>query len=162
MEIRRTRPEDLPRLLAIYERARAFMAETGNPDQWGPRRWPPEELLREDIAAGRSYVCEKDGKIVGTFCYLFGEAIDETYAVIDGAWSQDAPYGVVHRIAADGTKGVGTFCLEWALARSGYLRIDTHEDNRVMRNLLTKLGFRPCGIIRLANGDPRTAYDKIR
>ncbi|MBQ0010850.1 MAG: GNAT family N-acetyltransferase [Ruminococcus sp.] len=160
MEIRKTRPEDLPRLLAIYERARAFMAQTGNPDQWGSRHWPPEELLREDIAASRSFVCEKDGAVVGTFCYLFGDRIDETYHVIDGAWSADEAYGVVHRIASDGTKGVGTFCLGWALEQNGYLRIDTHEDNQVMRNLLAKLGFRYCGVIRLPDGDPRLAYDK--
>ena len=41
----------------IYARARAFMAQTGNPNQWGPTGWPPAALLREDIEAGCSYVC---------------------------------------------------------------------------------------------------------
>lgn len=36
MEIRRTTVEDLPRLLALYARARQFMADHGNPNQWGP------------------------------------------------------------------------------------------------------------------------------
>ena len=164
MRIRPARPEDLPRMLAIYARARAFMAETGNPRQWGPRAWPPESLLSEDIAAGRSYLCEKDGQTVGVFCYLFGEDIDPTYRVIeDGAWSFSRPYGVVHRIASDGTPGVGTFCLTQALEWSGYLRIDTHPDNRVMQNLLAKLGFRRCGVIHIVeDNDPRVAFDKIR
>ena len=33
MEIRKTRPEELSRVMAIYASARAFMVATGNPDQ---------------------------------------------------------------------------------------------------------------------------------
>ena len=54
MEIRRTTVEDLPRLLALYAQARQFMADHGNPNQWGPTHWPPEALLRQDIAQGKS------------------------------------------------------------------------------------------------------------
>ena len=50
MEIRHTAPGDLPRLLEIYEYARRFMARHGNPRQWGATHWPPEALLRRDIA----------------------------------------------------------------------------------------------------------------
>ena len=57
MEIRRTTLEDLPRLLELYAQARQFMADHGNPNQWGPTHWPPEALLRQDIAQGHSYVC---------------------------------------------------------------------------------------------------------
>lgn len=164
MEIRHTRPDDLGRIMKIYAHAREFMAATGNPRQWGPRSWPPESLIREDIAAGRSYVCVADGdRVVGTFCFIHGEDIDPTYRVIeDGSWSRDAAYGVVHRIAADGSGGVGTFCLTWALEQCGYLRIDTHPDNRVMQNLLGKLGFRRCGIIHIVeDNDPRVAFDRV-
>ena len=38
----------LPRILEIYEKARVFMAESGNPDQWGTA-YPPEEMIRQDI-----------------------------------------------------------------------------------------------------------------
>lgn len=31
---------------------RRFMAEHGNPRQWGPTRWPPEGLIRDDIEQG--------------------------------------------------------------------------------------------------------------
>ena len=54
MYIRKSTEEDLPRMNEIYVRARRFMTKTGNPNQWGPRNWPPEELLRSDIAAGKS------------------------------------------------------------------------------------------------------------
>ena len=164
MYIRNSTVEDVPRMLEIYARARAFMAETGNPRQWGPRNWPPEELLRKDIAAGKSHVCvADDGHVCGTFYYDYGRQVEPTYAQIDeGGWHYDDTYGVVHRIASDGSeKGIGTFCLNWAFAQCGHLRIDTHGDNRVMQNLLGKLGFEKCGIIYVyEDRDPRIAFEK--
>ena len=148
----------------ILEVMRRFMAEHGNPDQWGPTCWPPESLVRSDIAAGNSYVCLNGvGNITGTFFYTCGADIEPTYREIeDGDWLDDSPYGVVHRIAADGTeKGTGAFCLEWAFAQSGHLRIDTHGDNTVMQNLLRKLGFVHCGTIHVEEDDaPRLAFEK--
>ena len=49
MEIRKAVSGDLPRIMEIYAFARAFMAEHGNPHQWGHNNWPPETLIREDI-----------------------------------------------------------------------------------------------------------------
>ena len=40
------------------------------------------------------------------------------------------------------------------------IRIDTHRDNRIMRHNIEKHGFAYCGIIYLANGDERLAYQK--
>ena len=34
-QIRKAQREDLPRIEEIYAYARKFMAETGNPNQWG-------------------------------------------------------------------------------------------------------------------------------
>ena len=150
-------------MLEIYEGARAFMAETGNPRQWGPNRWPPEELLRQDIAAGDSYVCEEDGKVVGTFYYVFGPDVEPTYAEItDGAWRDPSPYGVVHRIATDhSVRGIGSFCVNWAYEQCHHLRIDTHTDNKVMQGMLGKLGFVHCGTIYVhEDRDPRLAFEK--
>ena len=77
------------------------------------------------------------------------------------AWRDEDPYGVVHRIAADGSeKGIGAFCLNWAYGQCKHLRIDTHPDNTVMQGLLTKLGFTRRGIIHVEeDNDPRYAYD---
>ena len=60
MRIRKTTIEDLPQVMDIYRQARVFMAEHGNPLQWGPTKWPPLALIRQDIAAGESYVCVGD------------------------------------------------------------------------------------------------------
>ena len=150
MKIRKTVPEDLPRLTEIYACARAFMASHGNPNQWGPTHWPPEELLRQDIRDGNSYVClGEDGRVIGTFFFIQGADIEPTYREItEGAWLREGPYGVVHRLAGDGSeKGIGAFCLTWAFEQCGHLRIDTHGDNKVMQRLLSKLGFTHCGTI---------------
>ena len=163
MEIRKTRLEDLNTVMVLYAHARAFMAEHGNPNQWGPTCWPPEELIRQDIARGKSYVCVAEDRIVGVFYFDQGPDIEPTYVQIeDGAWRDQSPYGVVHRIASDGTqRGTGAFCINWAYGQCGHLRIDTHGDNRVMQGLLAKLGFVHCGTIHVReDNDPRLAYEK--
>lgn len=151
--------EDLNQVMAIYARARAFMAEHGNPNQWGQTN-PPIEKVVNDIQTGRSYVCVDGDEIAAVFYYA--QEVDPTYHVIEGgAWPNDRPYGVVHRIASAGTvKGAGAFCLNWAFGQCQNLRIDTHEDNIVMQNLLKKLGFVYCGIIYIADGSERLAYQK--
>lgn len=164
MEIRHATYDDVPRMMAIYAHARQFMAEHGNPRQWGATNWPPEALIRADIATGNSYVCINNNAVVGTFFFQHGQDVEPTYRHIqDGAWLNDGPYGVIHRIASDGSvKGVGRFCIEWALQQCGHLRIDTHGDNKVMQNLLDKCGFTRCGIIYVEeDNDPRFAYEKI-
>ena len=164
MKIRKTAETDLARIMQIYARARDFMAKTGNPNQWGPTNWPPETLIRHDIKDGNSYVCVNDREeVVGTFFYVRGEDIEPTYRdITEGAWIGGSEYGVVHRLASDGSeKGIGRFCLEWAFAQCRHLRIDTHTDNKVMQNLLAKLGFTRCGIIHVVEDHyPRFAYEK--
>ena len=166
MEIRCTRPEELDEVMAIYAHARQFMAEHGNPHQWGPNQWPPRELVAQDIAEAKSHVCvTDDGRIAAVFYYDFGYRVDPCYDVIDeGSWLDDSAYGVVHRIASAGiVRGAGTACLEWAFAQCGHLRIDTHEDNYVMQRLLKKLGFTYRGIIYVhEDNDPRLAYERVR
>ena len=163
MEIRHTAPGDLPRLLEIYEYARRFMARHGNPRQWGATHWPPEALLRRDIAQGHSYVCVHDGRVVGTFFFLVGEDPEPGYRhITQGQWADLSPYGVVHRLAGDGSvKGIGGFCLDWAFGQCGHLRIDTHGDNTVMQSLLVKHGFVQRGIVHVEeDDDPRLAFEK--
>ena len=161
MEIRHTRPEDLDEVMDIYKKARAFMRTHDNPTQWSGG-WPTREQIEYDIVHRQGFVCTKDGKIAGAMCFFVGN--DPTYTIIEkGKWLSDAPYAVVHRIASSGEfKGTGTFMMNWAFEQFGNVRIDTHEDNYVMQNMLTKLGYSYCGIIHLDNGDPRMAYQKSK
>lgn len=159
MEIRKTTVDDLERVMEIYALARTFMAETGNPNQWKTHK-PQRELIEKDIEIGQSYVCTEDEKIIGVLAFIPGE--DPTYKVIyDGKWLNDEPYAVVHRIASSGeAKGTGTFMMKWAESQFPHIRIDTHRDNKVMQNMLSKLGYTYCGIILLEDGDERLAFEK--
>lgn len=160
MEIRRATLQDLDRMLEIYDYARAFMRSTGNPTQWSGG-YPSRELLLADIEEGISFVAEEEGVIHGTFMFYNGK--DGIYDVIeDGAWLNDEPYAVIHRIAGDGQiKGLLSMAVEYGSQFSDNLRMDTHRDNRVMQHTLEKNGFVRCGIIHLENGDPRIAYHRI-
>jgi RimJ/RimL family protein N-acetyltransferase len=164
MEIRKTCMEDFERVMEIYAGARDFMASTGNPVQWGATNWPPEALIREDITHGKSFVCMDEDVIAAVFFYDHGKGIDSNYDYIeDGQWIGSDEYGVVHRIASAHTvKEAGAYCINWAFEQCHHLRIDTHKDNTVMRNLLKKLGFVYCGIIYVReDNDPRMAFEKI-
>lgn len=161
MQIRNAQLEDLSQIRTIYNAAKAYMDISGNSNQWAVG-YPPEKYLRQDIELSRLYVCEEDEKLCGVFMLSFED--DPTYHYIDGAWLNTEPYGVIHRIASDGTtKGVFNsvlvFCKEKA-AEQGVesLRIDTHADNKTMQHLVEKCGFIRCGIIYLENGSPRIAY----
>lgn len=166
MNIRKTTIEDIERQMEIFEYARKFMADHGNPNQWGPRNWPPRYVIENDIASGNSYVVTSDdNKVIGTFYFICGKDIDPTYLIIEnGKWEDDSAYGVVHRLAGDGSeKGIGEFALNWAFERAGHLRVDTHEDNVVMQNLLEKIGFERRGIIHVVEDNyPRIAYEKSK
>ena len=166
MKIRKSTENDFDQIMKIYDFARRFMAEHGNPNQWGPTNWPPEELIHQDIRNQDSYVCVNDaGQVIGTFYFVQGPDIEPTYRTItEGHWLDDSPYGVVHRLAGDGSeKGIGAFCLNWAFAQCGHLRIDTHGDNVVMQNLLKKLGFIHCGTIYVEEDNyPRLAMEKLK
>lgn len=161
MRIRKAEASDWEEILKIYAGARRFMAAHGNAGQWGTG-YPPEELLRGDMEAGKLYVCE-EGRTVAAVFY-FAEEEDPAYRVIeDGAWLSSAPYGVVHRIASGRVvKGAASFCLGWAFGRTGNIRIDTHENNYPMQRMLRKNGFCYCGKVYLESGEPRIAFQKER
>ena len=162
MDIRRTENSDLDRLTEIYRYAREFMADHGNPDQWGPTNWPTRERIQQDIDEGVGFVVEHDGRIVGHFGFIWGP--DPTYfKIADGEWTDDSRYAVIHRLAGDGSvRGIGSCVLDWAYEKSGgHLRVDTMPENYVMRNLLEKKDFVRCGIIYVERDDfPRIAYEK--
>ena len=159
MQIRKAENYDLEAILNLYQMAREFMAAHGNPGQWGST-YPPVEQVERDIASGNLYVCCDGEKTAAVFYFAPGP--DETYhKIYEGEWLDDPPYAVVHRVASPSViKGAAGFCLDWCFEQFPNLRIDTHQDNLPMQNLLKKKGFRFCGKIFLANGSPRLAFQK--
>ena len=155
--IRQSRIDDIPTLQNIFAIARKFMTDTGNPYQW-TEDYPSDDLLKEDITSGDSYVIVRENKIIATFVLRGG--IDPTYNVIyDGAWLNDLPYATIHRIASNGEmKGIFGLAMQFALQHYESIRIDTHADNKVMQHTILKSGFKYCGIIHCWNGSERLAY----
>lgn len=60
MEIRKTRPQELDAVMALYARARAFMAENGNPSQWGRKNRIVRGLKRISETETVMYVWKKE------------------------------------------------------------------------------------------------------
>lgn len=153
-------------MAALYQAARGIMRADGNFHQWdGP--YPNEETALRDIARGCSYMMEEEGVPVATFAFI--PDIEPTYAKIyGGQWLDvDAPYATIHRLASTPeSSSVAQNCFSWCWERcreqGRNLRIDTHRDNRIMRHVIEKFGFEYCGVILLADGAERLAYQKLQ
>ena len=158
-QIRHAKETDWKEIQALYATARQFMADHGNPDQWGSQ-YPPDEMLLRDIAREKLFLIYNECGIHGVFYFAVEE--DPTYSEIyDGAWSRSEQYGVIHRIAGDGSGGVLGAAVAFGKQLIKHIRIDTHHDNKVMQKAVIKYGFQRSGIIHLEDGDPRIAYDLL-
>ena len=162
---------DIPDLLAITGEASAYMKENGV-DQWQDN-FPNESVFRRDIAAGGCWLFTHEGRPAGCAAEYFTPEKD--YPAIDGAWltADDAPYATVHRVAVKAAyRGRGLademmqLCEDLAMGRGyGSVRVDTHADNRPMRSLLERRGYKRCGVVTLTETvehDPlRVGYEKV-
>lgn len=158
--IRRANKEDIKCIMRIYEAAKKKMRADGNLHQQSDK-YPDEETLLNDIARDELYIAYDHEGIYGVFMLSYsGEG---TYKVIQGAWLNEEPYAVIHRIASFGKgKNLLEEAINLAFEKTNNIRIDTHEDNNIMRTLLKKLGFFYTGIIHLKDGDERRAYQLIK
>lgn len=158
MHIREAQLQDLDRILEIYEIAKKFMRETGNMNQWNSS-YPDRSLLIKDIQAHQLYVMENE-EVHAVFAFIQGD--DPTYKIIEGAWLEDSPYGTIHRIASDGiVHHIMEEAVNYCIKKCPHIRIDTHEDNKVMQKLILRNGFKRTGIIHIADGSPRIAFERV-
>lgn len=160
MTVRRATYNDVPRIMEICGEARSIMRSNGNMSQW-TGGYPSEDHIRSDIENAVGYVIE-DNVIDGYFAFIPG--IEQTYLRIEGGqWLDDSePYCTIHRLASTKcSHGMAQTCFEWCWRHCANLRIDTHEDNSIMRHCIEKFDFSYCGVIYLLDGDPRLAYQKI-
>lgn len=149
-------------IMEVLEAAKATMRLSGNTGQW-VGGYPSEEVILNDIGRGYGFVVEEGKKVVGYFAFI--PSPEPTYACIEGgSWLDDThPYHVVHRIGSlPDVHGVFRAVMDWCFERDRNIRIDTHADNHIMQHCIGSYGFTYCGIIYLASGDPRLAYQMIR
>ena len=155
--IRLSQTDDLKDIIPVYDSARAFMARTGNPNQW-INGYPTESDILNDINSRCHYVIEHSTLgIVGAFMFRIG--IDATYNVIEGSWLNEDEYGVVHRLASNGKyRGIADICFDYCFSQIKNIRVDTHQENKVMQMGILRYGFIHCGTIYCHNGTPRLAF----
>ncbi|MBP3908015.1 MAG: GNAT family N-acetyltransferase [Turicibacter sp.] len=165
LALRYTKLEDIERVMEIIKQAQQYFKEKGI-NQW-QNGYPNAKVIENDIKNGHSFVLIKNNEIVGTIAISFeGEA---TYnKIFEGAWKSNDNYAVIHRIAVDQElKGIGLssemikqtelMCNKKSV---GSIKVDTHEDNQAMQRSLIKNGFDYCGVIYLADGSKRVAFEK--
>jgi hypothetical protein len=161
MNIREARTSDMAEIMMVMDAAKKIMRQSGNMHQWADS-YPSEDVITTDMERGGAFVVEHDGSIAGYFAFL--PSPEPTYdRIYEGQWVDDSlPYHVIHRIASrPDVHGVFGCIMEFCLAREPNIRIDTHRDNRIMQHNIAKHGFTYCGIIYLASGDERLAFQKI-
>lgn len=180
MLVRLAEEKDLPQAVKIVEQAKKFLAEQ-NIDQW-QSGYPNAEVLREDIAKKQLYVCQKDDS--NPQSPLMAIAVlsyekEDSYEQIEGKWNgqettDTVEYAVIHRVAVSPDfQGRGCAKAIFAhlqtqarayLGENGYIRVDTHPENKIMQAVILKNGYSYTGIIHVEEGNEgkkiRYAYDK--
>ena len=159
--IRKAKPTDMAAIMQVMEAAKKIMRSSGNMYQWGDG-YPSESVILGDMEKHGGYIIEDAGRIVGYFAFL--PSPEPTYTKIyNGEWLDDVkPYHVIHRIASyPDVHGIFSDIMDFCFLHDANIRIDTHKDNQIMQHNIEKHGFTYCGIIYLANGDERLAYQKI-
>ena len=159
--IREAKPTDITEIMQVMDAAKKIMRQSGNMHQWGDG-YPSEAVIFSDMEKHGGFVIEDGSRIVGYFAFL--PSPEPTYSKIyDGEWIDDnLPYHVIHRIASyPEAHGIFSTIMDFCFSHDANIRIDTHKDNRIMQHNIKKHGFTYCGIIYLASGDERLAYQKL-
>ena len=147
--------------MTVLDAAKGIMRSDGNTGQW-VKGYPSRGIVEADISSGYGFVVLDGARIAGYFAYI--PSPEPTYSYIEGgSWLEDTLlYHVVHRIGSvPEVHGVFRAIMDWCFERERNLRIDTHRDNHIMQHCIESYGFTYCGIIYLADGAPRLAYQKL-
>lgn len=155
--------EDFKTVLSLVHDGREKLKREGV-NQWQGKD-PTEETILEDILKGHTFIFKEDEDIIATAVLIKGE--EQTYGTIDGTWQTSGEYLTIHRSVVSEKhvgKGIGRRMMNriklYAASRNvDSIRVDTHEDNKAMRRLIEDSGFSYCGIITVADGTKRVAYE---
>lgn len=156
--------KDEERVWTLILQAKEQMRRLGS-HQWD-ENYPARDSITQDIERGEGYVFEEAGQVVAYGVVSF--AGEPVYEQLNGKWSSDAPYLVVHRLAvADEKKHQGIakrflFEAEKVARREGVFsfRVDTNFDNRYMLRLIEDLGFAYRGECIYRGECVRMAFEK--
>lgn len=130
----------------ILDEGRKFQKAQGF-TQWTDA-YPNRETVKNDVEESVGYAIKVDGKIAGYCCLRFDG--EPAYKDIDGKWSYNEPYAVVHRLAFSpafrgiGLSGetcrlIGEFCLR---NKVDYIRVDTGLETKLCNTFWKKTGLK--------------------
>lgn len=164
----KSQKKDIEKIYSIIKSGIEYQQNQGI-NQWSNSS-PWLEIIKNDIEKENSYLMidSKNNNIVGIFTLIRG--VDPTYInIYKGAWKYNEEYIAIHRVAISNDlrgKGISRvlfsnideLCKQMNVNN---IRIDTHEDNVMMKKSILKAGFEYAGIIYLLDGTKRLAYEKF-
>ena len=162
--LRLTRPGEEDEAMRFINDAKAFLKSKGV-DQW-QTGYPDEAAISGDILNKKGYFLTKNGNPIAYMCIDFDG--EPAYDGLNRQWLTDSSYGVMHRLAIGSeSRGRGMADIAFGLAEKlmkdrkvGSFRVDTDEDNHIMKHILSKNGFTYCGTIWFDNS-VKIAYEKV-
>lgn len=166
MKFQKAVEKDIKDIMNIIKQAQSYFKEQGI-NQWQDN-YPNIETIKNDVNSGASYILLKENNIIATAAVSFSG--EKTYeSIYDGKWLTNGAFAVIHRIAVDNNyKGLGIASeiiknVEKLSLNKGIrsIKVDTHEENISMQNLLRKNGFSYCGVIYLEDRSKRIAFEKV-
>ena len=163
MIFRKATTEDIDTIERMIKAASGRLGAAGI-DQW-QRGYPNRNSIEKDVEADVGMVLALGNEILAYGAVIFtGElAYDD---LTGGQWLTNGEYAVVHRLCVSEIfVGMG-FAKQFmsaveamAAERVKSFRIDTHPDNKIMQNLVERMGFTYCGDVVIESR--RLAYEKI-
>lgn len=154
---------DRESILEIYLEGSNALKEDGV-DQWQGKYVPSFKDIDKHLGIDL-YVLEYHKRVVSTACLV--EGIDEDYENINGKWNTSIPYISIHKVATSNkykkqsfAKKMMCYVENFAKRKKMDLRIDTHKDNKKMRNFILSCGYEYTGELILNGELERLGYDK--
>ncbi len=163
MKLINTTLDDINTAMEIIDEAKAHLKEQGI-DQW-QNGYPDYNCIKSDAEKSIGYFIIEEEEIIGYLCMDFSG--EPAYNTLEGSWSSDRDYVVVHRMAfSNKARGNNLASQAFSLVEEhsrakgvNYFRIDTDEDNKKMQHIIKKNGFTYCGVINFDNSE-KIAFDK--
>ena len=163
LTFRMANESDRESILNIYLEGANALKEDGV-DQWQGQYVPSFKDVDEHLGIDL-YVLEYHKRIVSTACLV--EGIDEDYENINGKWNTSIPYISIHKVATSNkykkqsfAKKMMSYIENLAKRKRMDLRIDTHKDNKKMRNFIISCGYKYTGEVILQGELERLGYDR--
>lgn len=169
--IRRTAaPDDIAEIKELFDCARDFMAQQGNP-QWQDG-YPYDDVVHSFVSGSNFRILEIGGKIAAVYSVFDS---DGEYDDIDGRWLTDGEDGKNKNYLAVHTLAVSPTFRGRGLARAAFkeaeeearakgkssIRMDTHVKNQPMQKLLSSCGFAYCGKVKSRGEGAFICFEKV-